>query len=419
MNSSALVLRDRHHMRIGFFGNTNNYPFMLAVGLRRRGHDVQFIVDQADPLYRPEYRYPKAALGRSDWLIDVSPVRFRDFAYPSRRIAHAVRRLRSCDAVILNQYGPALLPAIRRPALALLTGSDLEVFANRSTIRSFWSNRAHSGNPVRKAFLYFALTRLVHAQREGIRMCGAIRFFPKGIAPTGDALLEELGVDSENRLYLPMTDISAIAATPPPMNDPPRIVCVARLNWKKPMRPGATELDYKGTDTMIRGLAQFRSETGIPIEINLVRKGWDVLDTEEMVRKEGLEELVVWHEEMSQIRLFELVRDCDVVIEQLGKSLPGSGAVDALALGRPVIANWRRDIIPDYRQLPDGVICQASSANEVCAQLKRLLLNKDELARVATASRAAVEEYLSSDAAARQCERLLAGLIEGAEGNRA
>jgi glycosyltransferase involved in cell wall biosynthesis len=406
-------------MRIGFFGNTNNYPFMLAMGLRRRGHDVQFIVDQADPLYRPEYRYPEATLDRAGWLSDVSPVRFRDFAYPSRRIAHAVRKLRTCDVVVLNQYGPALLPAIRRPALALLTGSDLEVFANRSTIRSFWSNRAHSGHLVRKAFLYFALTRLIRAQRKGIRMCGAIRFFPRGIAPTGDALLEELGVDTEDRLYLPMTDISAVSEAPLPVNDRPRIVCVARLNWKKPMRPGATELDYKGTDTMIRGLAQFRAETEIPVEINLVRKGWDVAATEQLVRDEGLTDLVVWHAEMSQIRLFDLVRECDVVIEQLDASLPGSGAVDALAIGRPVIANWRRELIADYRQLPDAAICQASSATEVCAQLKRLILNKGEMARVAAASRAAVEEHLSSDAAAKQCERLFARLLEVAEGSRA
>jgi glycosyltransferase involved in cell wall biosynthesis len=398
-------------MRIGFFGNTNNYPFMLAVALRRRGHDILFFVDQKDPLYRPECRYPDVNAEKPDWIVDVSPIRFRHYLIPNRSIARIVDLLRTCDAVVLNQYGPSLLPAINRPALALLTGSDLEMFANPNFATDFWSHLKGHKLTLRNVALFWMLRRLIRKQREGIQKSGIIRFFPRGVTEVGDRLLDDLGVSDRVKFFLPMTDIHAIAPAPPPMNDTPRIVSVARLNWKKPMRPGATQLDYKGTDIMIRGIVRFVRRSGRRVEIHLVRKGWDILETERLVTESGLQQYVVWHDEMSQSQLFDVVRNSDVVVEQLDQSLPGSGAVDALALGRPVITNWRKDVIPEYRRLPDSAICQASTDIEVCAQLERLLSDTSELCRVSRASRAAVEEHLSSDIAAAECETKLDALI--------
>ena len=36
-------------LRIGFSGNQNNSPFMLARALRTAGHDVRFLVDRPEP----------------------------------------------------------------------------------------------------------------------------------------------------------------------------------------------------------------------------------------------------------------------------------------------------------------------------------------------------------------------------------
>jgi glycosyltransferase involved in cell wall biosynthesis len=399
-------------MRIGFFGNTNNYPLMLAMALRRRGHDILFLVDQADPLYRPECKYPDIYVNHSDWIVDLSPIRFRHYAVPNRRISQVIKLLRQCDAVVLNQYGPSLLPAIRRPALALLTGSDLEIFANPAYLARFWrakETRITLGNVA----LYCVMRQLIKRQREGIRQSGVIRFFPRGVAPVGDRLLDDLQVSDRVKFYLPMTDIHAIAPAPPPINDLPKILGVARLNWKKPIRFGATELDYKGNDIMIRGVARFIRRSGQAVELHLVRKGWDVLETEKLVATTGLQSFVVWHDEMSQAQLFDLIRASDVVVEQLDRSLPGSGAVDALALGRPVIANWRQEIVEEYRRLPDSAICQAVNEEDVCAQLERLLgSDRSELRRMSIASRAAVEEHLSSDVAAAECETALTTLVQ-------
>jgi glycosyltransferase involved in cell wall biosynthesis len=397
-------------MRIGFFGNTNNYPFLLASALRRRGHDLVFFIDQTDPLYRPESRLTHDNPNEHDWTIDVSPARFRDYVLPNAKMARVVRLLRTCDAVVLNQYGPALLPKVRRPALLLLTGSDLDFFANPASIEVLRKRIKDARTSVlRRKLELWGFRMLIRAQREGIRLAGAVSYFPRGSIPIGDRLLDELGIGDDRRLYLSMTDARAVSRADPPFNDPPRIACIARLNWKMPMRLGATALDYKGIDEMLRGLARFIDRGG-RIEIHLVRKGWDVAETKDLAAQLGIEHCVVWHDEMPQADFLDFVRQSDLVIDQLAGSLPGMGALDSLALGRPVIANWRHDLVPQYR-LPGPANCQASSAEEVCAQLERLLGNKAELARASEASRQFAEERLSSDAAAATCESLLKSLI--------
>jgi glycosyltransferase involved in cell wall biosynthesis len=397
-------------MRIGFLGNTNNFPFMLAQALRRRGHDVLFLVDQSDPLYRPEAKFPEIWNASADWIVDVSPLRFRDYLLPSVRMSRVVALLRGCDAVVLNQYAPSLLSRIGRPAMLMLTGSDLDFFANPDAIED--AHRRASSGIFRKHLEHWIFRRLSRKQRLGITLAGVISYFPKGVVPAGDRLLSQLGVKDDSRIFIPMTDVHAILPSPLPFNSPARVVCVARLNWKKPMRPGTSQLDYKGTDVMLQGLAKYIAESGARLDIQLLRKGLDVPETEQLVSALRLNDHVTWHEEMTQADLLDMVRQSDVVIDQLAESLPGSGGVDAMALGRPVIANWRADVIPIYN-LPPEARCQASSPGEVCVQLGRLLSDRGEMARVADAGRKYVEQKLSSDAAALVCEERLRALVGG------
>lgn len=395
-------------MRIGFLGNTNNFPFMLALALRRRGHEILFLVDQKDRLYRPEYKFPELNPIAMDWVEDYSPLRFRHYLLPSTRMSEVLTRLRGCDAVVLNQYGPSLLPRIGRPALVMLTGSDLDFFANPAALRKFCSQTERRGLRARLECVLFRW--LATKQRAGIKMAGAISYFPKGVVPAGDQVLKELGVSEHSRIFIPMTDTQSIVPSPPPFNTPPRIVCIARLNWKKPMRPGTTQLDYKGTDVLLYGLQKYVQERATALDIRLFRKGLDIVETEQLVSALGLASYVTWQDEMSQGDILELIRRSDIVIDQLSESIAGSGSVDAMALGRPVIANWRSDVIPIYR-FPGLAKCQASTPDELFTQLERLLSSRAEYVQVAEDSRKAAETYLSSDAAALACENLLTAMV--------
>jgi glycosyltransferase involved in cell wall biosynthesis len=401
-------------MRIGFFGNANNYPFALARAMRRLGHDVLFIVDRPQPLYRPEGRYADITDPYPPWIVDVSPL---DLQVPLRQArpgrARAIALLRTCDAVVLNMLGPSLWPEIRRPAVVLLTGADLEDYANYRFLVTY--QRQVKGKfpwrEPREMRLYLSdmllIRRTIARQRAGIRAAAAVNYFARGFVGRGDALLDGIGVPDHRRMFFIMTDLEMILPVPPPRNRVVRIFSVARLTWKVPgergsgLRP-ASELHYKGSDVMIHGLGRFFRKTGIPLDIRLVRKGRDVAKTARLVVEEGISEQVTWLEEMTQKEVLEEYARADIVIDQLGNAVIGMGAVDAMAAGRPVIANARPEIM-------DGVfgtrmpICQASTPDEVCAQLERLVPDPEERERVGRGSRRFAEEHFSPEHGARMC----------------
>jgi glycosyltransferase involved in cell wall biosynthesis len=80
--------------------------------------------------------------------------------------------------------------------------------------------------------------------------------------------------------------------------------------------------------------------------------------------------------------------------------------LDAMATGRPLIANARPEIGAEALDAPSPV-CQARTPAEVAAQLQRLVFDAKERERVGNASRAYVERHFSAEGAARRLlERL-------------
>lgn len=389
-------------MKIGFFGNSNNYPFMLARALRRMGNEILFLIDSGERLNRPEYRYDDISYPYPSWIQDVSPFDMRECVFPTPKRAQIVRLLRRCDAVILNQIGPAFLPLARRPAIVLLAGSDLDYYGNFQTVANLVREVHRRPVFLRRLFRKYVFQKLISAQRAGIRSAVAVSYFARGLVPDGDALLDEIGVRDSNRVFILMTDLNKIHPEPIPHNKPVRIFCATRLTWKKPMASGTAELDYKGSDVMIRGLGLFVRAAGIPLDIRLVKKGRHVTETMRLVEEEGLTDQVTWLEEMSQQEVWAEFRQADIIFEQFGQSVVAMAGLDAMAMGRPVIANGRPEIMEKVIGVPSP-ICQAVAPDEVCAQLQRLVPSRAERERVGYASRKYVQDHFSADHAAQIC----------------
>lgn len=398
-------------MRIGFFGNANNYPFMLARALKRLGHEVRFIVDSHERLNRPEFKYSDISFPYPDWISDVSPVRVRDLILPSPRNRRIIKVLRSCDAVVLNGLGPSLSSNLIRPAFLLLTGTDLEGYGN------FHSIDAHlpKGNALWTRFwrciVRSMMMKLMEKQRYGISRASVVSYFARGLVPAGDSLLDELGVTHDRRVFLLMTDLEALEYVPPSSNGTPRVFCATRLTWKKPITPGRSELDYKGSDVMIKGLGAFVRETSTRLDICLVRKGEHIRETEALVVEQGLAPYVTWLSEMSQAEVLDHYRASDIVIEQLDRSVVAMAGLDAMAIGRPVIANARPEILNGYFAEP-APICQASTPEEVCTQLRLLTSSPETRKQIGILSRRYVERGFSSDRAAKICAERLSQFCE-------
>jgi glycosyltransferase involved in cell wall biosynthesis len=402
-------------MKIGFLGNANNYPLILARALQHLGHEVVFIlmIDQNYPLDRPENRYADLAPPYPDWIIDASPLDLwgsHEVKLP--QLEQVLKVLRSCDAVVLNQYALCLAPEINRPTVALLTGTDILTLGKYEYVDHMIND---PGRPYINERELFYLKR-VYAQRLGIRSAFLVIFFAPGACPPGDDILKGLGVSDSRRLSLKMVDVTKILPVPPPFNNTVRIFSATRLTWDRSHPPFYTDLDYKGSDIMIRGLGLFaKMRPDIALDIHLVKKGAHVSGTMDLVNAEGLSRYVTWHEEMSQIEVWEEFKRADIIFEQLDTSDIGMAGMDAMAMGRPVIGHEK---YRPQQQLADqpSAVCEAATPEEVCAQLQRLVLDPEERRRVGEASRRYMETYFSGDLAARTVmDRLTTFLTGGRE----
>lgn len=398
-------------MKIGFLGNANNYPFILARTLKDMGHEVLFLVDSGTPLNRPESRYTEITVPYPDWILDLNGIGLWDAMPEDAMLARALKMLRSCDAVVLNEFAPSVSDWIGKPAFALLTGTDLEVLADQQYLdfsyppsrlrlrqlfsRSQWMTRRAVAQ--RRAELRARITR----QRSGIRHAAGINYFPKGLLKNGDRLLDEIGAPSAHRVFFMLADIERYDYAPYPINDKLRILNVARITWKKPREHFICELDYKGTDLLIRGLGMFaRANLGAPaLDIRLVRKGADIEATEQLIREEGIEGSVIWLEAMTQTELYEECKAADIVTEHFGEGSIGMGTLDSMATGRPVITRCSPEIFKrEFGE--ESPICHASTPQEICEQLIRLSVSREIREKIGKDSRRYVEKYFSPERAA-------------------
>lgn len=397
-------------MRIGFLGNANNYPFMLARAIKRLGHEVTFVVDSEARLNRPEGRYHEVPLPYPPWIVDCSPLKPWNYPPIPGRAGEAIRLLRDCDALVLNEFGPSLWQSVRKPALMLLTGTDLEVLADPQYAdfvapdsigdmgllrRMFSWRKVRSARKLRNHFL-----RLIEAQRSAIRNAVAVAYFPAGMLPNADRLLQEVGVEADRRVFFLQADIERYQYAPYPVNRTLRLFNVARITWRKPREHFVCELDYKGTDILIRGLGMFVRQSGTAIDIRLVRKGADVEAARGLAQDEGIEHCVTWLDELDQGLLHDEYTNADIVTEHFGKGSIGMGALDAMATGRPVIANASPEIFrAAVGETPP--VCHATTPEQVCDQLLRLAADRGLRADIGRQSRAYAEKYFTPERAAR------------------
>jgi glycosyltransferase involved in cell wall biosynthesis len=398
-------------MKIGFYGNANNYPFMLARAIRRAGHEVLFLVVSEAGLNRPENRYDDIALPYPAWIHDLSlPIRWRNLL-PGGNRDRVIGLLNSCDFVFLNEEGPALACKLKVPYAAMSTGSDLVVFANPARIATLCTQVTSGPGWARAAIAAMIPARvlnvlLLEPQRSGFRGAKFVTHFARGLAPEGDRLLDEMGISDTQRLFVLMTDLELIPFRVREAGSRIRIFCATRLTWKYEPCSDLTSIDYKGSDIMIRGIGQFWRKTGIPLDVHLVRKGRHVEETVRLAESEGISHLITWHDEMTQRDVQRHFEEADIVFEQLAESFVAMAGLDAMATGRPLIANWRPEIFDAVTGEP-APVCQAADAASVCSHLDRLVADPALRARLGREGRSFVERHFSSDAAARRCLELV------------
>lgn len=404
-------------MRIIVFGNTNNYPLLLAKGIRAIGHDAVLLVNRKEILNRPEGADKEIAAGYPSWIIDISDIPEEDYIAASYRIGPVINILAEADALILNNIGPSLLGFVNKPAIAFLTGSDLDYYANYASMSARMQGWSEELMRTPAAILHTRLwIEFVRRQRAGILAAQGLSYFPHEVIPAGDAILNDIGVSDSRRFFIYIANLFDLTMVELPKRDRVRIFCGTRLTWQKPMRAGSTSLDYKGSDLMIKGLGLFLKQyPDAPVEVRIVRKGWDVAETLKLSEEEGILSHVVWLNEMSLTDFFDELREADIVFEQLDQSFVGMAGHDAMSMGKPVIANGRQEIFERFlkRSLP---VCQATTPEQVYQHLEKLVFDDGERKKMGMQARSYVEQYMSPQYYAQKCIDMLSGSVERQSG---
>lgn len=394
-------------LKVCFIGNTNNYPFLIAAAMHRMGHSVTMLLDRHESLHRPDGRYAGVDLPNHGWIRDLSGC----ITPESWRLARCDEldpaRLNEHDLIVVNGVGPALVGKSRVPVFAILTGSDLTHLADPSSVRALWLDLPKRIGWVRASLAALLHARLVARQRRTISRAVGVSYFVSGVVPKADQLLEGMGIGPSRRVSFMLSDVDHIAPAPwQAGRNRLRVFNVARLNWRLPKPAHMSELDMKGTDVLLEGFAMFVRRHGGGAELVLVRKGVDVQATELEVERLGIGQHVTWLDEMSQSEVFDQYALADVVIEQLSTSYVGMGGLDAMASGRPVIANTRPDA-PARDLLDDSPVLHATTPDDVCGHLEVLAGSVALRRDLGERSRRYVERRHSPSAAAHRILALL------------
>lgn len=394
-------------MKIGFLGNTNNYPFRLAQALRALGHEVKFFVDRppSEPRHRPECHYREVPYPYPDWIREVKPISLKQAVHYRWSLRRVLRRFELCEGVILNGVALSVGTLIDCPIIGLLTGSDLDVYANPDLLNTLAAT-PHPldwlpGNRLVKRMLF---VRFVGLQRAGIAKCCLVDYAIPGLLPDGDRLLDGLGVERNRRTSFMITDMEHLPARGARVDGDFRIFCAMRLQWKLPaVGVNVSPLDMKGTDVMLEGLRMFLARSHRPAQIRLISIGADAEAAKRYVEELGLAPYVHWLPQLTQAEFLDEMTQADVVMENFGpEGCIGMAGRDAIAMGIPVIASGKSHVFE--RELGEPLpIYEAQKPDEICARLKEIANDPAAVARHSARARAFALRWFSARRAAERC----------------
>lgn len=382
-------------MRVLLHGNVNNLPLQIGMALRTNGVDAHLIFTDAAPLHHPRSLRRRWRWLRPKWIHDHSYLTEADFIRRSPALTQSLSQLPDqFDFALLNGMSPSLAAELGLPQGFVNTGSDLTFYGDLRLPEwrsAGWAD-AYKGGPVGQAEL--ASTRaFVERQRSGIAHSRFSLTSPRGAHPAADTLFDALGFEDSRRVMWRVADTRGISATRLPSRKPLVITSFARVDFQH--RSGGTELDLKGTDVLLGGVAAAVRQ-GVDVRLELPLKGCDVEAAKNMTRELGLLDRVKWFPETPRHSYLERIAASTLVVDSLGPSGPGTVTHDALASGRPVLGNlepavWTTVFGEGYPGL------HARTADEVANALVNASHDASVLQELAIEGREFANRHLSLD----------------------
>ena len=375
-------------MHISLYANALNLAFLLGVFLRRKGHQVRVFTDQAAADHdRPEWECVDAgelaAVPRE--TVDVDVKRWLLGGARERRF-----RAQLAEADVVQTFGEGVVwsGGCGAPDTVLSIGDDLDILPFRTD----------------------SLRIRVYAQvlRRAQQRCRAVRYT---MPPQQDSC-RLLGLT--NARFLPCA-IPIDTAAYRPLSSAERATVRARLNlpadafvvfqpsrqeWTCPERPGS---NHKGNDRFLRAFAQFVTTWGKEAWLIAVTKGRDVERSRSLAQELRIGDRIRWIPQQNKAGLRECLGASDVVADQFTYGFYGISALEAMAVGRPVLAHVDRAALQAFGVEPPPVV-SVYAEHDIYAALCHLAERRDQAEEIGAAARtwmirhhgweAVVERYL-------------------------
>lgn len=128
------------------------------------------------------------------------------------------------------------------------------------------------------------------------------------------------------------------------------------------------------------------------------------------LKREGLEFDFVVLEGLPQDELMKELAEADIVVDQIVIGWYGALSVEAMALGKAVVAYIRDDLVSE---LPEGVLVNANPGT-IAARMRELIVDPQRRVELGKAARRYVETYHSAQVVAEKLSAIYARLSQSA-----
>lgn len=363
-------------MNILFVGTPNAYPMGYALELRDMGYEVTYLVDVPpnDTLSRPEHQYSEVSYPYPKWIIErvISKPYWRSF---NPRLLHwkLIRLCKKYDVILLSGHYVSIAPYIsEKKIIGLYAGADLYFQSNPDRAQD-WANQGRRMPFLNTLKLFFA-RHCMKNNKLGIGYLDSIVYFPTGLVAESESMIDYAVAHGAE--YIQRYDVN-----PRILNcERPSVRASAKFVINSPVRfcfsraPGGDATLNKGNDLIIKGISLFKDYFD-DFEVHFYNKGPDTELAKSMCKEFGIDENVIWHDPMPLPDLLSIYDISDVCFDQVGSHWVSAVGCYSLFLGVPLIANGRPEIMSDFWGI-EPPICQATTAEEICQWLVKLLDKK-------------------------------------------
>lgn len=334
-------------------------PMMYAYELKKNGYEVIYVVDRpvSDHLSRPENHFSDVKYPYPDWVVEVTLFSQLLASLTPKLVYYYLRYklkidFRTVQAVFLNGFFISLSSFFPSHVnkIALSHGSDIDTWCNKyivDTLSLSFSNKSFF-----KFLPQFLISRLikniVDFQYDSLVLCDKIIYFPRGFNYFGDKVLDS--IDSKGLNIIRRYDVSFEPlkhASRDFKKSEKKLVIFSGVRFIFETFPDGNVGYNKGNDKIIEAISCYY-EINKNIEVHFVEKGEDLQAAKHLVKRAGLENVVVWHKQMPMQQLVQLYVKSDICFDQVGEHWMGAIGAYALWLGKPLIANIKHQLASGY-----------------------------------------------------------------------